>query len=243
MGKIYIVGIGPGSREHISLRASEIIEKADIVVGYTTYVRLLEKEFTLREVFVSGMRGEADRCRRALEFALAGKTVALVSSGDAGVYGMAGIMLEIIKESGKTIETEVIPGITSASASAALLGAPLMHDFATISLSDLLTDHALIQKRLEAAASADFVICLYNPKSRTRVAGLSEARDIVLKHRQGSTPVGIVKDAMREGESVIIADLDTMLNFDADMTTTIIIGNSQTFVSGGRMITPRGYEL
>jgi len=243
MGKIFIVGIGPGSREHMSIRACEVIENSDIVSGYTTYIKLLEKSFKLKEVFVSGMRKEADRCRKALEFALDGKTVALVSSGDSGIYGMAGLMYEIIKESGKDVEAEVIPGITSSTASAALLGAPIMHDYASISLSDLLTDAELINKRVEAAASADFVICLYNPKSKTRTAGLSGARDIILKHRPGSTPVGIVRDAMRDNESVVITDLERMLDHEADMTTTIIIGNSQTFVSGGRMITPRGYEL
>lgn len=242
-GKIFVVGIGPGNREHMSFRACEVIESADIVAGYTTYIRLLEKSFKLRDVFVSGMKKETERCRKVLELSLEGKNVALVSSGDSGIYGMAGIMLEIVADSGKDIVTEIVPGITSSTASAALLGAPIMHDYATISLSDLLTDHALINKRLEAAASADFVICLYNPKSKTRITGLSEARNIILKHRPGSTPVGIVRDAMREDESYVITDLDNMLNHEADMTTTIIIGNSQTFVSGGRMITPRGYEL
>lgn len=243
IGKIYIVGIGPGNREHISIRACEVIESSDIVVGYTTYIKLLEKSFKLNETFVSGMMKETDRCREALELALNGKTVALVSSGDSGIYGMAGLMLEIIEKSGKDVETEVIPGITSATASAAILGAPIMHDYASISLSDLLTDHDLINKRLDAAASADFVICLYNPKSKTRITGLSEARDIIMKHRAGGTPVGIVRDAMREDQSYIITDLDNMLDHEVDMRTTIIIGNSQTFVSGGKMITPRGYGL
>ncbi len=242
-GKIYIIGIGPGNREHMSILACEVIESSDIVVGYTTYIKLLEKSFRLNETFVSGMMKETDRCRKALELALSGKTVALVSSGDSGIYGMAGLMLEIIEKSGKDVETEVIPGITSATASAAILGAPIMHDYASISLSDLLTDHELINKRLDAAASADFVICLYNPKSKTRITGLAEARDIILKHRTGSTPVGIVRDAMREDQSYVITDLDNMLDHEADMRTTIIIGNSQTFVSGGKIITPRGYGL
>jgi precorrin-3B C17-methyltransferase len=243
MGKIFITGIGPGSREHMSIRACEVIEDSDIIVGYTTYIKILERSFKLKDVFVSGMRKETDRCREALNLAIGGKTVALVSSGDSGIYGMAGLMLQIVEESGSDIEVEVIPGITSSSASAALLGAPIMHDYASISLSDLLTEHDLINRRVEAAASADFVICIYNPKSRTRVAGLTEARDIILKHRPGSTPVGIVKDAMRDGESAVITDLDNMLNHEIDMTTTIIVGNSETFVSRGRMITPRGYGL
>lgn len=242
-GKIFIVGIGPGSREHMTLRASEIIENADVVAGYTTYIKLLEKSFKLKDVFVSGMRKETERCRGALGLALDGKTVALVSSGDSGVYGMAGLMIEIIEKSGERVDFEVIPGVTSATASAAILGAPLMHDFATISLSDLLTGHELINKRIEAAASADFVICLYNPKSRTRVSGLAEARDIIMKYRPGTTPVGIVKDAMREGGSSVITDLEHMLGHETDMTTTVIIGNSETFVSGGKMITPRGYGI
>ncbi len=243
MGKIFIVGIGPGSREHMSLRACEVIENADIVVGYTTYIRLLEKTFKLKDIIASGMRKEADRCREALNLADAGKTVALVSSGDSGIYGMAGLMLEIIRDSGKDIESEVIPGITSSTASAALLGAPIMHDYASISLSDLMTSKDLINKRIDAAASADFVICIYNPKSKTRVTGLAEARDIILRYRPGITPVGIVRDAMREDQSLVLTDLDNMLDHEADMTTTIIIGNSQTFVSSGKMITPRGYEL
>jgi precorrin-3B C17-methyltransferase len=243
MGKLVIVGIGPGSREHMSLQACNAIESADIVVGYTTYIRLLEKSFVLKDSYVTGMRGEIERCRRAVDFAREGKTVAVVSSGDAGIYGMAGILFEILEENGFEIETEVVPGITSANASAALLGAPLMHDFAVISLSDLLTDPALIRKRLDAAASADFVICLYNPKSATRITGLTEARDIIRRYRDGNTPVGIVHDAMREGEKTVLTDLDTMLEYEADMTTTIIIGNSQTYVAGSKMITPRGYRL
>lgn len=242
-GKIFIVGIGPGNREHMSHKACDVIENADIVAGYTTYIRIIEKSFTLKNVFVTGMRSETERCRKALEFALDGKTVALVSSGDAGIYGMAGLMLEVIRESGEGVETEVVPGITSATASAALLGAPLMHDYASISLSDLLTDADLISRRIEAAASADFVICLYNPKSRARTGGLAKAREIILKHRKGSTPVGIVRNANRENESVVITDLDRMLEHEADMTTTIIIGNSQTFTYRDKIITPRGYGL
>jgi precorrin-3B C17-methyltransferase len=243
MGKIYVVGIGPGSREHMSVRACEVIEAADIVVGYITYIRILKKYFSLKEVFSSGMKKEADRCRKALEFAKEGMNVALVSSGDSGVYGMAGIMLEIIAQEKSGIETEVIPGITSATASASLLGAPIMHDHAVISLSDLLTDWELIKKRIEFAASADFVICLYNPKSRSRTSQLDEARAIMLRYKSGKTPVGIVRDAMRDDEKVLITDLDGMMDFEVDMTTTIIIGNSRTFVSGNRMITPRGYLL
>ena len=242
-GKIYVVGTGPGVKEQMSLRAVEIIESVDIVIGYKTYIDLLEDSFRLKEVISSGMRKELERCEQSLEIAESGKTVALVSSGDPGIYGMAGIMLEIVEREKSSVQVEIVPGITSCLASASLLGAPIMHDFAVISLSDLLTEWKLIRKRIKSAAKSDFVICLYNPASRSRKDQVKEARSIILKSRDVMTPVGIVRDAMRTGEEIIITDLRGMLEFEIDMSTTIIIGNSRTYVSNNRMITPRGYPV
>jgi len=193
------------------------------------------------------MRQEVERCSRAVELAGEGKRVAIICSGDPGIYAMAGLVFEIISGqrsavSGLDIEIEVIPGIPALSASAARLGAPLMHDFASISLSDLLTPWEVIQKRLEAAASADFVIVIYNPKSKGRQEHIRKARDIILKARPGETPVGIVRSAARENESITITDLEHMPDNEIDMQSTVIIGNSQTFVWQDWMVTPRGYS-
>jgi len=242
-GKIYVVGIGPGKKEHMSLRAVEAIETADVIVGYKTYIDILKKYFDLKNTVSSGMKKETDRCREALKLAESGSRVALVSSGDPGVYGMAGLMLEIASENGGGIRVEVIPGITSSSASASVLGAPLMHDFASISLSDLLTEWELIKERVMHAAQADFVICLYNPKSKTRISNIEEAREIILKYRDKNTPVGIVTDALREEQSYVITTLENILEHDINMRTTIVVGNSATYVLNNRMITPRGYVL
>lgn len=192
------------------------------------------------------MRQEVERCSKAVELAGEGKCVAVICSGDPGIYAMAGLVFEILGNQqsaagGQDIQTEVIPGIPALSASAARLGAPLMHDFASISLSDLLTPWELIEKRIEAAATADFVIVIYNPKSRGRPEHIKKARDIILKSRSGNTPVGIVRSATRENESIAITDLDTMLEHEIDMQSTVIIGNSQTFIWRDRMVTPRGY--
>lgn len=242
-GKIFVVGIGPGKREHMSGRALEALNEADAVVGYRTYTDLIAGLTEGKDVHASGMRKETERCREALDLAEQGKKVALVSSGDPGVYGMAGIMLEVAQGRRSGVEVEVVPGITSSGAAASILGAPLMHDHALISLSDLLTDWELIKKRLEHAALADFVICLYNPRSKSRTGQIIEARDILLRHRKPGTPVGIVRNAMREGEDAVITTLERMLDHPIDMTTVVIIGNSTTYTSDGRMITPRGYEV
>jgi precorrin-3B C17-methyltransferase len=199
-----------------------------------------------KDVLSSGMRQEVERCAKAVELAGNGKRVAVVCSGDPGIYAMAGLVFEIIRgqEQGagvQDVQIEVIPGIPALSACAARLGAPLMHDFASVSLSDLLTPWEVIEKRLEAAASADFVIVIYNPKSRGRPEHIKKARDIIRKSRAGDTPVGIVRAAARENEGVTVTDLDTMLEHDIDMQSTVIIGNSQTFVWRDRMVTPRGY--
>ena len=243
MSKIAVIGIGPGSMADMTPRAKAAIEGADIIMGYSTYIGLVEKHFPGKEFLSSGMTREIERCQMALQKAQEGKSVALISSGDSGVYGMAGIMLEVVNHSGSGIPVEVIPGITAASAAAAILGAPIMHDFAVISLSDLLTPLELIYKKVECAAHGDFVICLYNPKSKSRVDYIDKARNIVLKYRKAETPVGIVRNAGRENEEYDIATLSDMLDFEIDMFTVVIIGNSKTYLENGRIITPRGYDL
>lgn len=243
MSKIYVVGIGPGNNEDMTPRAREAIENSDEIIGYSAYIKLIRDMFHGKQFTSSGMRDEVGRCELVLQKALEGKTVALVSSGDSGIYGMAGIMLEVVNKSHENIPVQIVPGITAANASAAILGAPIMHDFAVISLSDLLTPLDLIYKRVEYAAMGDFVICLYNPKSRTRSDYIGHARDIVLKHRSRETPVGIVRNAGRGNEEYNIATLNNMLDFEIDMFTTVIIGNSKTYVKDGKMITPRGYKI
>ena len=238
-GKIYVVGIGPGKKENMTFRAYEAMENSDIIVGYKTYVDLVKEYYPGKEMKSSAMTKEVDRCTEVLELARQGKTVSLISSGDAGVYGMAGIMLEIADED---MEVEVISGITATNAAAAITGAPIMHDYATISLSDLLTDWELIKKRLELAAQGDFVVSIYNPKSRGRVTQIEEAREIMMKYKPKSTPVAIVRNAGREDERYIVTTLDEMLNHEIDMLTIVLIGNSSTFVKNGKIITPRGYE-
>jgi cobalt-precorrin 5A hydrolase/precorrin-3B C17-methyltransferase len=245
-GKIYVVGTGPGSLDHITPAAQEAIKRSDVIVGYGTYLDLIAELLKGKEVLSTGMTQEVDRCRKAMELALCNKTVAVISGGDPGVYAMAGLVFELLRsEEGKggiLPDVEVIPGISALNASASRLGAPLMHDFACISLSDRLTPWEVIEKRLEAAAAADFVIVLYNPRSKGRAGHISRAREIILKHRGPATVVGIVKGAMREHESVIVTDLESMRDSDIDMQTTVIIGNSKTFVWNHLMVTPRGYE-
>lgn len=234
------MGIGPGSKEHMSLRAINSLQEADVIVGYKTYLGFLEEFLADKEVIDSGMRKEVERCEIAVEIAKKGKKVAVVSSGDAGVYGMAGVILELVGED--EIEVEIVPGITAANAAAACLGAPLMHDFAVISLSDLLTPWDLIKKRLDCAAQGDFIITLYNPRSKGRRNQIVEAKEIIGKYRDSSTPVGIVRNAKREGEEVVLTTLGEMLEQEIDMFTMVVIGNSNTFSNSKYMITPRGYR-
>lgn len=238
-GKIYVVGLGPGNHEHMSYKAMEVIKSVDVVVGYKTYIELIRELISDKEIVISGMKKEVDRCNQVLEIATTGKNVALVSSGDAGVYGMAGIMLEMNED----FDIEIVPGITSANASASSLGAPLMHDFCVISLSDLLTDWELIKKRIECAAIGDFVTAIYNPRSKGRQTQIVEARDIFMKHKSKDTVVGIVENAKREGENVTITTLENMLDYEINMFTTVIVGNSNTFEKEGKMVTPRGYKV
>jgi precorrin-3B C17-methyltransferase len=242
-GKIYIVGTGPGAKEHMSLRAIEALKESDVIVGYKTYIDLLSGIIEGKTVISSGMRRETERCSQVIGLAAEGKTVSLISSGDPGVYGMAGILLEMLHQSQHQIAVEIVPGITSALSSASLAGAPLMNDFAVISLSDLMTPWEVIENRIDKAAQGDFVMCIYNPKSAERVKHIENCAQIVSKYRKPDTPVAIVRDAMREGADVTLTTLAEITLQEIDMTTTVIIGNSQTFVSCGKMITPRGYTI
>ncbi|AEH45752.1 precorrin-3B C17-methyltransferase [Thermodesulfatator indicus DSM 15286] len=243
-GKLWVVGLGPGSLEELTPRARKALRQAEKVVGYKTYVTLVEKLLQDKEVFTSGMTQEVDRVTLALNLALEGFEVALVSGGDPGIYGMAGLVFELMKEKelmGR-IPVEIIPGITSASAGAARLGAPLMHDFACISLSDRLTPWEIIEKRLRAAAQADFVIVLYNPRSKGRKEHLARAKDIILEFRPEDTPVGIAKAIGRKDESLKITTLTALNPEDVDMQTTVFIGSSSSFILENLMVTPRGYK-
>ncbi len=240
-----MVGTGPGSAQSLSPRALEALQACDVLVGYKTYIDLIRDVVENKEKISTGMTKEVERCKKAIDLAVEGKRVTLVSSGDPGVYGMAGLILEMLHAEGllDSIDVEIIPGITSATAAAARLGAPLMHDFAIISLSDLLTSWELIEKRLEAASSGDFVMVLYNPASHKRVEQIKIARQIMLRYKKPSTPVGIVRNAEREDESIVITDLEHMLEQDIDMLTIVIIGNQSTQQMGGYMVTPRGYHV
>jgi precorrin-3B C17-methyltransferase len=240
---IYVVGIGPGNLEHMSIKALKIINNTQVIVGYKTYINLIKDLIVNQEVIGNGMRGEKQRCYEALVKAKKGKSVTIISSGDSGVYAMAGLMLEIISKEDIDIKVEVIPGITSANGAASSLGAPIMHDHVYISLSDLLTDWELIKKRVKLACEGDFVICIFNPKSKGRPNHINEVRDIMLKYKNENTLVGIVNKAKREDENIVITNLKNMLDHNIDMTTMIIIGNSNTYTFKNYMITPRGYQL
>lgn len=243
-GRISVVGIGPGSLEHLTPKARNEIENADVLVGYGTYVKLIQSIIKPGAEVVSGTMGkEVERAKIAVSKALEGHNVVMVSSGDPGVYGMAGIVLEVAALEKTDLPVEIVPGVTAATAAASKLGAPLVSDFAVISLSDLLTPWEKIERRLKAASSADFSIVLYNPKSEGRIEPLMKAYEIMIKHIRPDTPVGIVKQAGREGEEVIVTTLKDLLNADIDMVTTIIVGNSATKVVKGKMITARGYDL
>lgn len=213
-----------------------------MIVGYTSYIRLLGRLIYGKELVQSGMRQEVERARCSIRLAEEGKNVSLISGGDAGIYGMAGVVLEILDRKNK-FEIEIIPGISAASACASLLGAPLMHDFAVISLSDILTDRCIIKKRIEMAVEGGFVIVFYNPRSKKRVVPIETAWHILMKHMSATTPVGIVKNAYRDSQKLVITELRYMLSEEIDMATTIIVGNNSTYVKNGYMITPRGYDL
>ncbi len=240
-GDIKVIGLGPGSLDDLSPRARRALENCDVVVGYSTYIKLIENLIEGKKIISTGMMHEAERCRAALDCALDDHTVAVVSSGDAGIYGMAGLMLEMILELpiDRRPTVEVIAGISAVQASAAILGAPLTHDFAVISLSDLLTDWSVIERRIECAAAGDFVIAFYNPKSHKRVTQIERAREIILKFRAEDTPVGIVRNVSRDNQSKTISTLENFTREPIDMFTLVIVGSSKTFVKDGFMITPR----
>ncbi len=244
-GKIYLVSLGPGAPEHMSLRARQAIAEAEVVIGYGTYIKLIQDLLTGKEVIRKGMTEEIDRCVEAQGQAKLGRRVALISSGDIGVYGMAGPAYEVLLGSGwrpgGDIEVELVPGSTALSACAALVGAPLTHDFCSISLSDLLTPWPLIARRLEAAGRGDFVIALYNPRSGRRTQHLVEAQRILLRHRKPETPVAIVKSAYREGQEIQLVRLDGMADCEIGMLSTVLIGNASSYIREGLMVTPRGY--
>lgn len=242
VGKILVVGIGPGGLEYMTMRARKAIEMADVVVGYKVYIELIESLLQDQQVIGSHMKQEMDRVRKVIELAMAGKTVALVSSGDAGVYGMVGPVYEEIQKQGLDLEVEVIPGVTAILAAGAALGAPLMHDFAVISLSDLLTPWEKIVKRLHAAGEGDFIVGLYNPRSKKRLSQLVEAQEILLKYRSPETPVGIVWSGTRENERKMVTTLSEIPHEEVDMFATLVIGNSESYQFGGKIITPRGYH-
>ena len=241
MNIIYVVGIGPGAYEKMTIEAADTLRDSDVIIGYTVYVDLVREHFPEKEFLTTPMRKEVDRCRMAFEEAEKGRKVAMICSGDAGVYGMAGLMLELGREY-PDCEVRVIPGVTAATGGAAVLGAPLIHDFALISLSDLLTPWEKIEKRLRLAAEADFVICLYNPGSKKRADYLKKACEIMMESKSGDTVCGLVSQIGREGESMRVLPLKELKKTPVDMFTTVFIGNSQTVEVDGKMVTPRGYR-
>ncbi len=241
MNKIYVVGIGPGNYEEMTLRAANALSASDVIIGYTVYVDLVKEHFAEKEFLTTPMKKEVDRCVMAFEEAKKGKVVSMICSGDAGVYGMAGLMYQVGADYPE-VELEIISGTTAATAGAAVLGAPLIHDFCLISLSDLLTPWEKIESRLLHAAEADFVICLYNPSSRKRHDYLQKACDLMLRHKAEDTVCGLVGNIGREGEHSRILTLKELRDTQVDMFTTVFIGNSQTRNLNGKMVTPRGYK-
>lgn len=239
--KLYVVGMGAGSKDGITYEAHKVLENADVIVGYTVYADLVKAFLPDKEYFTSGMKQERERCQKAVELAAHGKNVAVVCSGDSGVYGMASLVHELAEEY-EDIEVCAVAGVTAALSGGALVGAPLGHDFAVISLSDLLTPFEKIEKRLEAAAEADFVICLYNPSSKKRADYLKKACEIILKYRDTKTICAAAKNIGRDGEEYSVMTLDELMDYSADMFTTVFIGNSQTKKIKGKMVTPRGYK-
>lgn len=239
--KLYAIGIGPGGSGYLAPKAKEILLQSDVIVGYHTYIQLISELTEGKEVIQTGMKNEVERCERAVKEAAAGKKTAVVSSGDAGIYGMASLLYEIAA-SVDGVEIEVIPGITAAAAAASVLGSPLTNDFAVISLSDLLTPADIIEKRLDGVSQADMVVCLYNPQSQKRKDYLQKACDISLRHKPPGTWCGYVRNALREDESHQICTLQELREAQVDMFTTVIIGNSATQIIDEKLVTTRGYR-
>ena len=242
MNKVYVVGMGPGAYEEMTVRAVKTLEACEVIVGYTVYVDLLREHFPGKEFMTTSMRQEVQRCHMAFEAAAAGKTTARVCSGDAGIYGMAGLMYEVGEEFPQ-VEIEVVPGVTAAIGGSAVLGAAVGHDCALISLSDLLTPWEAIEKRLLAAAEADFVICLYNPSSKKRSDYLKKACMLIQRYKADDTVCGIVRQIAREGEALKLLTLGELKDTEVDMFSTVFIGNCQTKIVRGHMVTPRGYHI
>lgn len=247
-GKLYIVGVGPGHHDHMTFRAKEVIAKSDTIVGYETYVNLVNDLIEGKTVYRYAMTQEVERAHQCIDLAKSGKIVSLVSSGDPGIYGMAGLIYETLAETGWNpedgLEVEIIPGVSALNSCASIIGSPLMTDFAVVSMSDLLVPWEIIEKRVEAAAQGDFVIVVYNPASKKRIHQLQDTRKILLKYRKPSTPVAIIKGAFRESQSVVLTNLEDLPKHadQLGMISTVIIGNSSTYTYKDLMINPRGYK-
>lgn len=239
--KLYVIGIGPGSYDQMTIRAEKALKECSVIAGYTVYVDLVREYFPDKKFLTTSMKQETSRCEMALREADKGSSVAMICSGDSGVYGMAGLILQMASDFPE-VEIQMIPGVTAALSGGAVLGAPLGHDFAVISLSDLLTPMDVIEKRLRCAAAGDFAICLYNPSSRKRADYLRLACEIMLEYKSEDTICGIVKNIDREGQSMEIMTLLRLRDAQADMFTTVYIGNCETKEITGRMVTPRGYR-
>lgn len=239
MAKLYVVGIGPGGRENMTFKAVDTIKECDVIVGYTPYIEYLGDLAEGKDLFSTGMKGEIERCKIAIDKVREGKNTAIISTGDSGLYGMAGPILELAKD----IDVEIIPGVTAAFSAASELGSPIMHDYASISLSDLMTPWNVIEKRIDKAAEADFVITIYNPKSRGRKTHLERAVEIIATYRDGKTPVGIVRNSGRMDTDIIITTLDSIDYESVDMLCVLIVGNSNTYIRDDKIVTPRGYEI
>lgn len=245
-GKLFVVGIGPGDERNMTLWARECLEKSEVIIGYRSYISLIKGLITKKEIIETGMTEEIRRAQIAIERAREGATVSVISSGDAGIYGMAPVVYELLLESnwkmGDEPDVRVVPGVTAASACASLVGAPLSADFAVISISDLLTPWSIIEKRVRGAASGDFVIVIYNPQSKERKWQIRRVRDIIMEYRSPQTPVAVIKNAFRDDQRVEITTLEDLPNSqNLGMITTIIVGNSMTIFKNGVLLTPRGY--
>ena len=249
-GKLYVVGLGPGSHDHMTYRAKQVIEESEVIIGYDTYVSLVEDLIAGKEIYRYAMTQEVDRANQAIDLAEKGRIVSVVSSGDPGIYGMVGLIYEILAQKGwnrndnsSSIYVECVPGVSSLNSCAALVGSPLMTDFAVVSMSDLLVPWEIIVKRVEAAAMGDYVTVIYNPASKKRVHQLRDTREIFLKYRKPDTPIAIVKGAYRESQELVVTTLERMLEHQdmLGMITTVIVGNSSTFNYDGMMVNPRGY--
>ena len=240
MNKLYVVGIGPGAAEYMTGKAMNALRDVDVIAGYGVYVDLVKPLFPDKEYLMTPMRKEVDRCKMAIDAALAGKNVAMISSGDAGVYGMACLILELAAD--LPVEVEIVPGVTADLSGGAVLGAPLSHDFAVISLSDLLTPWEKIEARLALAAQADLCLSIYNPASHRRADYLNRACGILLRYIEPERPCGVVRNIAREGQDMAVMTLRELADYPADMFTTVCVGNSQTKIIGGRLVTPRGYK-